>query len=118
MNYRLEYSDMTNADRKLTIIANRHENHVENPLLALKYVQVCALDNTKRTFRPLQTSSQNPLFASDYHMTEQQVNASFNGVHVNLHREALIDLQKFANDLQMRIAAVCFVFGCATTFVL
>ncbi len=53
-----------------------------------------------------EADKKSPFFATDYKLTEQRLCATFEALKVNLHQEALMDLQKFGNELSKRLAEV------------
>ncbi|KAJ1351608.1 hypothetical protein KIN20_007693 [Parelaphostrongylus tenuis] len=55
------------------------------------------------TFKFVQANPESPFFVTDYHCIEQDIEFHFRSLNISLHQEGLMELKKFAEDIQKEL---------------
>lgn len=86
-----QFQDWVEPQKGLMLVANPNRNNPEKPLVSLEFVQADRLG---------------PFFVNDHQMTEMKLVAQINAIHLNLHQEAIVSLQKIGNDFNAELTAL------------
>lgn len=91
----------------LYLVENPMKSKQSAPLLLLSYLQVNddVNHNSDRTQSCsfLQVDKKSPVFASRYNKVEKDIKIEGQPLNVNLHQEALVDVQNFVQTLQKKL---------------